>query len=88
MKELTRFLGMNIYFCQDLNTGPHFHVSYNEHNAVIDAERFSMYSGSLPPRVASLAIEWAMLNQKIIKDNWELHKVGNNALQMIPPLVG
>ncbi len=87
MKELTRFLGMGIFFCQDLNTGPHFHVQYNQYSAVIDAEKFSMFSGGLPPRVASLAIEWAMLNQEAIKANWELHKVGDNGLKMIPPLV-
>jgi len=86
MKEICRFLGMSMYFCQDLDSGPHFHVMYNQHNAVIDAERFGVFSGALPPRIASLAIEWTILNQELIKLNWETHKMGG-AMMMIPPLV-
>lgn len=86
MTEVSRFLGISIHFCQDLNTNAHFHASYESHNAVIDAQNFAIFSGSLPPRVAGLVIEWASKNQAALKDNWELHKAGS-PINPMPRLV-
>ncbi len=65
---------------------PHFHVEYNEFSAMIDIEHLSVMEGRLPPRVLSLAIEWASLNKQALADNWDsLRKEGS--FDKIKPLV-
>lgn len=86
MGEVSRFLGISIHFCQDFDSPAHFHASYESYNAVVDVEKFAIFSGSLPPRVAGLVVEWAAKNQAALKENWELHK-GGSATKPIPRLV-
>ncbi len=72
MPELSRFLGMiiSIYF-EDHNP-PHFHVGYNEEEALISINDLSVLKGNLPPRVLGLAMEWAKLHQKELLENWNM----------------
>jgi len=74
MPEISRFLGIVIkmYF-QDHNP-PHFHVTYEKYEASIDINDFSIMSGSLPVRIHSYVIEWALLHKAELIENWKKAK--------------
>ncbi len=87
MAEITQFLGMSVGFCQDFAANAHVHVHYQTQNCVINADNFTIHSGSLPPRVAGLALEWVIQNNEAIKRNWNILKAGGMNISPIPPLV-
>jgi len=72
MPELSRFLGMVISIYFDDHNPPHFHVSYNDNEALISINDLFVIKGSLPPRVMGLAIEWARLHQNELLENWNM----------------
>jgi hypothetical protein len=72
MPELCRFLGMVISIYFDDHNPPHFHVGYNEEEALISIGDLSLLKGSLPPRVLGLAMEWARLHQAELLENWNM----------------
>lgn len=87
MAQLAHFLGMSIAFCTDLGASAHVHINYNQYHGVINADTYALVTGNLPPRITALAVEWVMLNNDLIKSNWELHRQGNTNLAEIRPLV-
>ncbi|GMO13243.1 MAG: DUF4160 domain-containing protein [Treponemataceae bacterium] len=61
---------ISIYF--DDHNPPHFHVAYNEHEALISINDFSVLKGSLPSRVLGLVMEWADLHKTELLENWNM----------------
>ena len=74
MPEISRFLGMVISIYFDDHNPPHFHVGYNDDEALISIGDLSVLRGNLPPRVMGLAMEWARLNQAKLVENWNMVK--------------
>jgi len=74
MPELSRFLGMVISIYFDDHNPPHFHVEYNDNEALISIGDLSVLKGNLPPRVMGLAMEWARLHQTELLENWNMVK--------------
>jgi hypothetical protein len=74
MPELSRFLGMVISIYFDDHNPPHFHVGYNDQEALISINDLSVIKGDLPPRVMGLAMEWARLHQTELLENWNMVK--------------
>jgi hypothetical protein len=72
MPEISRFLGMIITMYPDDHNPPHFHVRYNQYNAIIEIKTLGLIDGSLPTKVRALAIEWASLHQEELLMDWEL----------------
>ena len=72
MPELSRFLGMVISIYFDDHNPPHFHVEYNDNEALISINDLSVIKGNLPPRVIGLAMEWARLHQTELLENWNM----------------
>ena len=63
MPEISRFYGIIIkMFFADHNP-PHFHVLYNDFNAIIEIETLSIIEGKLPPRALGMTMEWASIHQ-------------------------
>lgn len=87
MREIGRFLGIFIFFCDEKTEEVHFHVRYNEYQAVISLKEMDLVSGSLPPRVADLVVEWAVTNKGAIEKNWATLQQGITVLPRIPSLV-
>jgi hypothetical protein len=86
MPEISRFLGIVIsMFIEDHNP-PHFHVSYNEYEALLTIQHLTVMEGDLPSRVLRLVTEWAALHQQELMENWDLlhHSKKSNK---IAPLV-
>ena len=63
---------ISIYF--DDHNPPHFHVEYNDNEALIAISDLSVLKGNLPPRVMGLAMEWARLHQTELLENWNMVK--------------
>lgn len=86
MPQISSFLGIIIrMFYRDHNP-PHFHAVYAEYEGLIDINKIELISGSLPPRVLGLVIEWTALHQNELSDNWERSKK-QEQLKSIVPLV-
>jgi hypothetical protein len=72
MPEISRFLGIiiSMYFAD--HNPPHFHVEYNEYEALITIQNLTTLEGDLPSRVFKLVKEWAVLHQQELLENWNL----------------
>lgn len=57
MPEICRFLGIIITMYYGDHTPPHFHVRYNQFQALIDIRQLRVIEGKLPPRVFGLVME-------------------------------
>lgn len=71
MPEISRFLGIIIKMYFKDHNPPHFHVTYNEYEAIIDIKTLGVVEGSLPPKVHSLVIKWADFHKEELLKNWE-----------------
>jgi len=85
MPEISRFLGMIIYMYFREHNPPHFHVEYNEYKASILIDSLGLFEGNLPPRIQSLAVEWAGEHREELSVNWESLKK-NGEFTKISPL--
>jgi len=54
----------------DEHNPPHFHARYGEHVCCIDIHTLAVIQGGLPPRALGLVVEWAILHQSELLDNW------------------
>ncbi len=72
MPEISRFYGLRIMIFYDEHNPPHFHVEYNEFNAIIRIEDLAITKGTLPPKAAGLVIEWAMAHKDELMKDWDL----------------
>ncbi len=85
MPEISRFFGIVIYIFYMDHHPPHFHAKYNEYEAVIRIDTLSVMAGNLPPRALGLVMEWAIMHQNEILENW--NRAENfEPLKKIPPL--
>ena len=83
--EISRFFGIIIRMYFGDHDPPHFHAFYGEYVAVIGIDPIEVIAGELPHRAVSMAIEWAALHQRELKENWRrLHE--DESARKIPPL--
>jgi hypothetical protein len=85
MPEISRFFGIIIKMFYDDHNPPHFHAEYSGYLALIDIKSLSLFSGELPPRALGLVIEWAILHQAELLDDWERAR-NRRELMSISPL--
>lgn len=71
MPEISRFFGIVIYMYIDDHNPPHFHVWYNEYEAVITIEE-GIVMGSLPRKELKLVYEWLDIHKEELLENWRL----------------
>ena len=84
MPQISYFLGVIIrMFYRDHNP-PHFHAFYGDHQALIDIQKNELLSGTLPPRVLGLVVEWTALHQRELLENWERAKNKETLLEIAP----
>jgi hypothetical protein len=72
MPEISRFYGIRVMMFYDEHNPPHFHVEYNEYNAVIRIADLEITEGKLPPKAAGLIVEWALEHKDELIRDWEL----------------
>ena len=88
MPEISRFLGIVIrmYAAEKEHNPPHFHAAYNEYDAVFSIAPLEQMKGKLPPRIYGIVMEWALIHQKELMENWNRLQNEQSA-KKIKPLV-
>ena len=71
MPTISRFYGILIRMFYDDKHGPHFHVVYAEHTALISIDDGSILAGDLPNRAYQLVLEWLALHRAELLANWQ-----------------
>lgn len=79
MPEISRFLGIIIRMYSAEHNPPHFHATYNDHEALFSIDSLDLIGGKLPPRIHGIVVEWASIHQKELMQNW------NNLQNEKPP---
>jgi hypothetical protein len=85
MPEISRFYGIIIRMFYNDHNPPHFHVIYQEDEALIDIKTLEILDGKLPNRAKTLAIEWAIEHREELMSNWQKAK-SHESLDKIKPL--
>ena len=85
MPELSRFFGIIIAMYYDDHPPPHFHVRYGGQRAIIAISTLSLLRGKLSPRVFGMVMEWGVLHQTELLENWDLARQ-HAPLRKVAPL--
>lgn len=72
MPEISRFYGIIVKMFYADHPPKHFHVEYNEYNAIISIESLEVLEGKLPVHAQKLIKEWGKKRKNELQINWEL----------------
>ena len=84
MPEISRFYGLVIYMFFNEHNPPHFHVKYQEYEAIIEIEN-GMIKGEFPRRALKMAFDWLDIHKEELLENWKLMEK-RKPLNKIDPL--
>jgi hypothetical protein len=84
MPEISRFLGIVVRMYINEHNPPHFHAIYGEYEITLDIMT-GVVSGKFPRRALKLVLDWYLLHQDELVENWELAK-NKKPLNKIEPL--
>ena len=70
MPEISRFYGIIIYMFFDDHNPPHFHVEYQDFEAIIEIES-GIVKGKIPRRALKLIFEWVDIHKDELLENWK-----------------
>ena len=68
--EVSCFYGIAIYMYMSEHNPPHFHVKYQDYEAIVTIEG-GVVTGSLPRRALNLVYEWLDLHKNELMENWK-----------------
>jgi len=74
MPEISRFFGIIIRMFAEADAphhSPHFHVYYQENDAVFSISPVDLISGTLPRRQQRLVEAWSELHQAELLEDWQ-----------------
>ena len=84
MPEISRFYGIIIRMFFNDHNPPHFHIEYQDYEAVINIKDGTV-NGNMPRRALKLVFEWLDLHKEELIENWELSH-NDEPLKKIEPL--
>lgn len=84
MPEISRFYGILIRMFFNDHNPPHFHVEYQDYEAIISIKD-GIVNGNMPRRALKLVFEWLDLHKDELIENWELAHA-EKPLNKIEPL--
>jgi hypothetical protein len=85
MPTICIFYGIMIQMFWDEHNPPHFHAKYGEYEGLIGIKDFALLKGNLPSKALALVVEWAVLHQEELLENWNLG-TENLSFKKIEPL--
>jgi hypothetical protein len=85
MPRISEFFGIAIYMYYREHMPPHFHAIYAEHEAEVELDGLTLLSGTLPPRVRGLVVEWAAMHRDELHQVW-LQARAKQPLSRVAPL--
>ena len=71
MPEISRFYGIIVRMFFDDHNPPHFHISYQDYDAIIHIDS-GIIKGEMPRRALNLVYDWLDLHKDELIDNWKL----------------
>ena len=84
MPEVSRFYGIVVRMYYDEHPPPHFHVAYQDAQAVLRIDTLEVSRGHLPRRALSLVVEWALAHRHELRQNWERAERGEPIVEIAP----
>ena len=69
--RVSEFYGIVVEMFHNEHGPPHFHAKYAEYKVTIGIGPVRVLQGHLPARAERLVIEWAVLHERELADNWE-----------------
>ncbi len=85
MPLIAEFYGILIRMFYNDHAPPHFHAVYGEHELVVGISPIRILDGHAPSRVRSMVLEWSVLHQTELLDDWGRCRRAELPLP-IPPL--
>jgi hypothetical protein len=85
MPRISEFFGIAIYMYFREHVPPHFHAIYAEYEAEVELDGLTLLSGTLPPRVRGLVVEWAAMHRNELLQVWQQARA-KRPLSRIAPL--
>jgi len=82
--EISRFFGIVIGMFFSEHGVPHFHAIYGEFKMTVEIES-RRTRGTFPRRARQFVLEWAVIHEQELSDNWERARRGE-PLEPIAPL--
>ena len=70
MPEISSFYGISVYMYMSEHNPPHFHVKYQDYEAIITIKD-GIITGSFPRRALHLVYDWLDQHQEELMQNWE-----------------
>lgn len=84
MPTLSMFFGIIIRMFVDDHNPPHFHASYQGHEATFDLSG-NILEGDMPAKQQKLIAAWAVIHHDELEANWQL-AINKESLFKIQPL--
>ena len=69
MPEISRFYGIIIKMYFNEHNPPHFHVEYQDYEAIVNIETGEL-TGKISRRALVLVYEWLDQNKEALLENW------------------
>ncbi len=85
MPTISEFFGIVILMYYSDHAPPHFHARYGDFEVLIQISPLGVMTGNFPPRALSLVMEWALIYQELLLEDWN-YATNHKKLQKIPPL--
>ena len=82
---VSEFFGIEVAMYHTDRAPPHFHATYERHEALVAIETLEFVDGWLPKRAYALVLEWAAQHRAELRSNWDRARQGL-PLQRIVPL--
>ena len=84
MPEISRFYGITIGMFYADHNPPHLHARCGDFEAVIKIRDFTVLQGYLPPRALGMVMEWAVIHNDELLNNWKLISEGKPSVHIDP----
>ena len=81
---VSEFFGIAIAMYQTDRAPPHFHATYERHEALIAIETLEFIDGWLPKRAYVLVLEWAAQHRAELRANWDRARRGLPLERVVP----
>ena len=82
--KVSEFFGIAIAMHRTDREPPHFHASYERHEALIAIDTLEFVEGWLPKRAYALVLEWAVHHRAELRADWERGRKGLPLERVVP----
>lgn len=81
---ISEFFGISVAMYETDRSPPHFHATYERHEALIAIETLEFVDGWLPKRAYALVLEWAAQHRAELRADWDRARAGLPPERVVP----